>query len=296
MKITFAYPWINAGSPDGKGLTDALKDLTYSLRSLEQHYCGQFNVAVVGDCPPNLGGLIYIPHARRGKPGQLPKALDAVDKMRLMLACPHITDTFVYMSDDVVLNQPTTFDMLRTLIARADTAGLAAKRDTSSAHHQVRLNTLQALQQAGVAQPYDYETHLPRVFVKRKMHEVLHRYQPDANRLMLSTLYYNHHFPGQQPDHVIGPHDPLKAFVGGQGNDYTVGCPPTLGRSEALAWYQQQLGHRWVVNWNDQGVRHGLRLYLNHRFPDRSVFETSDHCWVWDPTTVDAKPVDLVLP
>lgn len=291
--IDIVIPWINHGTPDKRGFTPANRELTYVLRSIEKHIVGTYRVTVVGDCPPNLGGIQYIPHMRRAQ-AELPpmpngsrlypKAVDAVDKMRLVLACPHIGEQFVYWYDDQVLHERTTAAELAQVYSIGELRGelLEYRGDGSHAHLRHKQATLQALKQAGYPAPiWDFETHVPRMFTKRHMARVLDRFKPEQDRLLLPTLYYN-----TSPDrigttpHVLTKLDQVAALFRAHDTERTHGQPPP--GTDPIEHTARLCAGKRFINWNERGMHAGLQGYLRRTFPHRSTHEDRTDAYVWD--------------
>lgn len=266
--MDFVYPWINTGPA-------AEKELAYSVRSVEEMYCGSFRIIIVGDCPPRMGGIIHLPHKRLPDPDR-PKALDAVRKMERILACPHIQEDFCYMYDDVVLLQPTTDEHLRHLHAVRELHGEAF----TSKHGRMLTATYQAMKAAGHGRVWNYETHTPRVFNKQRMRQVLERYRPAQGRLLLPTLYFNHHWPKATPE-LLSALNPIKAgFYGNPADPYSLPTAPTDDEVFAAAHYATQCRGRRYLNWDDRGLHPGLIRFLRNTYPNPSTCERDGRAWV----------------
>lgn len=280
-----AYVWVHLGRDR------AVEDLRYSLRSLEQNWGdgpGQtFRVFIVGDRPPHWHDMMHVPHTHESSAVnglRFPKAVDAVRKMKEILRCADIGERFLYMSDDIVLLKPTGPQYFDKLIAQSEFTG--QENFSISRFGKLMENTYKALKAYGLKRVFHYETHMPRLFEKRKMWEVIQRFDPEKNLLLLPTLYYNYHYPGQQPT-LLHKLDNVKvAFLGADG-------PHTYPRSRhtdpelACAYHLDLMLGKRFLNWNDNGIRdHGLFYALTRMFPEPSSFEVARRNAPPNPLTI----------
>lgn len=265
-RTDFVFVWINADE-------HAAEDLKYALRSIEQHWTGDFRVTIVGEQPPKLANLVHLPHTRvQGQ--EHAKAVDAVRKLECIINARHIMERFVYTYDDCYLLQP--MDELYMSMRRAvrevpadwQPVGLGSKKHTNA-----KWETIKALREAGFKRIWDYETHTPRMFEKRKLQEVLDLYRPAERHLLVPTLYYNHHYRHQEPQ-ILHPLDTCKVVFEGKHNSVSV--PPALGLDPqaGMRHYAQALVGKHFWNHNNRGINHPALQYLRHSlWPEPSVFE-----------------------
>lgn len=264
MGTDIVYVWINAGpfAPD---------DLKYSLRSVEQNWVGNFRVSIVGDRHPGLKEFWHIPHTRMEDP-HLPKALDSVRKMEAIINTPYIQEGFVYMYDDTYLLRPMDQMYIRQRVALREIPADWSVLGTNRKHQLQLYETVKALRQHGFKRVWDYETHTPRWYEKRKMQEVIDTYRPAGNRLLLATLYYNHHYKHQEP-RLLRPNDECKVVFAGRRTD---GVPPapTTNPMMAMEHYRSHIGTNHFWNHKDGGISDVGLQYLRHSlWPEPSSFE-----------------------
>jgi hypothetical protein len=268
MLKDIVYVWVNAGP-------HATTDLRYSLRSLEDNWLGQFQVTIVGDNPPGATGFWHLPMDRLPDP-HLPKALDAVRKMQAICNARHIGERFAYWYDDVYLLRPVDTAFLERRVATQEITKDMVIKGGARKHAQQVLRTAQVLFDAGFKRVWNYETHTPRVFEKRKMQEVLDLYRPAGNRLLLPTLYFNHFHRNQEP-HIISRLDDVKAgFYGITDCPRSFPPAPTTDDLKARDTYAQQCIGKAYLNHNDRGIDVGLQYLRHSLWPEPSSFELQD--------------------
>jgi hypothetical protein len=265
MGTDFVYQWLNCDE-------HAATDIKYSLRSLEQNWLGNLRVTVVGDRPKDFGQMFHIPHQPVQTPHQQ-RALDAVRKMEAVLGARHIQERFVMMHDDHYLLRPMDemYVMRRRAVSEIDP--LWEPTDANRKHKRLLYETAKALREKGFTRVWNYETHIPRMYEKRKMAEVIDIYRPAGNRLLLATLYYNHHYRHQEPE-LMHPYDDCKVAFFGSREKHTVPPPLTSDTDAAMAYYAQALIGKHFMNHNNRGIADFNLQYLRHSlWPEPSVFE-----------------------
>ena len=120
---------------------------------------------------------------------------------------------------------------------------------------------------------WNYETHIPRMYDKRKLGEVMDIYRPAGNRLLVATLYFNHHWPNQEPEMMHMLDDVKVAFFGSRDRG-TVPPAPTANVEEGMAYYAKHLVGKHFMNHNNRGIADFNLQYLRHSlYPNPSVFE-----------------------
>jgi len=250
----------------------AAHDLKYALRSLEQHWMGNFRVTIVGDKPPGLQRFYHLPHQRMAAT-EHPKALDAVRKLEAIVAAPHIQQRFVYAYDDTYLLRPVDELYLAKRRAVREVPDTWTVGDAGKVHKVALFNTVQCLRDHGFKRIWDYETHMPRVFEKRKLQEVMDLYKPAERRLLVPTLYFNHHYRHQEPE-LLSPLDDCKVVFYGRHSKDSVPPAPTTDSAAAIAYYAKHCVGKHLWNHNNNGMRDVNLQYLRHSiWPDASAFE-----------------------
>jgi len=266
--ISFVYPWINPGG-------FAEKELRMSLRSLEQNVIGDYRVFVIGDCPATLADIVYVKHDRTLAVDHA-KCVDAVRKLELAIATKQIGEHFVYMADDIALLAPFQPADLHERFALYEV--MPGQMPLNKMNDALVLRTVNALRERGLKRVWYYETHMPRLFEKRKLQEVISLYKPAENGLMIPTLYFNHHFPEQEPT-LLHKIDNVMARCIGRDSDTTFGPHP--GKPAAVkSYYLRVLKGKRYLNWNDDAISQGFVDALLTLFPTKATHETSTNAYV----------------
>lgn len=265
----FVYVWIQR---DGDDI--AKDDLRYSLRSLEQNWAGGIRATIVGDNPGFTGQVWHAPH-QRADVLHLPKAYDAVRKMEAIIGIPYVQERFVYMYDDIHFLRPVDEMYLsRRRAVKEIPAGWTGGVGTRK-HQEAKANTVRCLRENGFTRIWDYETHMPRFFEKRKMLEVIHTYNAAERRLLLPTLYFNHHYKGLEPE-ILSPHDDCKVIFCGRMDGVSVPPAPTTNELKAMHFYRQHTIGKHFWNHNNKGIGHpGLQALRYVLWPNPSAFEVA---------------------
>lgn len=262
------YVWVHAGDR-------AVEDLRYSLRSVEENWMrGSYRVFIVGDRPPHWGDFMHLPHAHESSKERglkYPKAVDAVRKMKAILDCPQIGEQFVYMSDDVALLRPLDAEYLA--VRRAALELDPAQKVGGTKWRTWIWNTYEALKQAGCTRVWNYETHLPRVFEKRRMREVIARFDPEKNHLLLPTLYFNY-FHKDQPPELLHKLDNVRVVFFDTEDGLSHGRSREREPERACAYHLDRMRGKHLLCWNNNGMKDpGLFYAIHALFPRKSAFE-----------------------
>lgn len=255
MGTDFVYQWIDC---DAHSVTD----LQYSLRSLESNWIGNYRVTLVGDKPRGYADLYHVPHTKLEKEHDA-RALDAARKLETITRMRHIQEQFVLMHDDNYLLQP--MDMMYLLRRRAVNEVDLDKEPAphSRKWNKLLFNTARCLRDKGFKRVWNYETHIPRVYEKRKLAEVMDLYRPAGNRLLTATLYFNHHFRHQEPE-LLHPHDDCKVAFFGTHDRNTVGPAPTKDVQQGIRYYLQHMVGKHFMNHNMRGMADPNLQYARH--------------------------------
>ncbi len=267
----FIYPWLFTG-------TEALWDLRYSLRSIDAHFDGGYQVLLIGDRPPGFGNGIWSQLHTKQPSDFFPRCLDVNRKMEWVLQCPWVGEEFVHIHDDQLLVDHCTLNTLRRRVARNEVKSDDLGYGGSAQHTRLVQRTVAALREAGVQRVWNYETHLPRVFNTQKMREVFEKFKPTENRLLYSTLYYNWVHKDTPPDALLGPLDNIKAAYYGMAHadGYSI---PRLPREMHPALKEQQLYNsmfgKAFLNYNNKGRTPELLNVLKRMFPLPGPYEVA---------------------
>lgn len=268
-RTSFVVPWINTG-------TDAMWDLRYMLRSIDQMWMGEYNVYVLGDQPPGFKDLWHV-KATREKDPFFPRCLDVCTKMEWACKFPRITERFVYQYDDNFYLRPSDLDIVDQRVAMREMTD--ANLGGGTKHRQLKKRTYQALKQAGLQRVWDYETHTPRVFEKQRMLQVFEKFKPAENRLLFSTLYYNWFWPNQEPQ-ILSRFDSVAVHfygLGASGGCIHPRADINATMEEAEAHYRRALVGKQFLNYGDPGRHPALLNVLKAEFPEPSPFESIRH-------------------
>jgi hypothetical protein len=264
LHTDIVIPWVNADA-------HAPHDLKYTLRSINQMWKGLYRVVLIGDKPTHLTGFKHLPMERTND-AHLPRALDAVRKIQAAIDCKEIQQRFVWTYDDIIFLRPVGMDDLTLRVGMyeltPDHMGYG-----SGGHRQAMRKTYQALKDRGLRRVYNYETHMPRVYEKRRLQEIIDIYRPASNRLLIPTLYFNHFHPNEEPILMKDRPDLLARFVGESRSPYDIPPAPTTDNERAIPWYLEQLRGKRMLNWNNSGMRVGLQYTRHKLFPDESEHE-----------------------
>ena len=164
-------------------------EIEWSIKSVRQNYPGA-NCWVVGDDPGF--GVKHIPCEPILKhPSGPAPTVDAIKKFRAIIQS-EVGEEFVLMYDDVYLMQPikdfnTTYgyskvDNYKTYL-----------RKWSRSYRNIWRNTYEKIEVVlDGRQMWDWETHLPRLFNKFQLEDVLNAYSCDDKQLIATSLYAAH--------------------------------------------------------------------------------------------------------
>ena len=177
--MQFVYFYVRA--PD-KG-----EELRLSMASVRKNFVGTPSFVVVGEQPPWYDGAM-IPMKQflgiRDSPARMPFR----DTQKKIIECsvnPMIEDEFVWIMDDCYMMKPTTIQQMRT--PRYDPW---YRINVKTVWHQLIRITFACLKKNGKSN-LQYGTHLPHVFVKEKLREMIRQYDFPNQLLLFEILYGN---------------------------------------------------------------------------------------------------------
>lgn len=229
------------------------KELLYAIRAWEKHL-PDVMIILVGDTLPELNEkVLHIPH----KPMSDNPQIDVASKMAAAIASDLVPEVFVWSNDDIYC--VSDIQPAELLLLKAMPGGLAAKGSSNGIYRENALRTLKALKAAGIEKPYDYATHTPVVFEKSKLADTLATYKCTKEGHLVSSLYFNTHFPKVKP--VILDNS-------GRGSVVASVFRPNPNPQVMPTIFATQ---KWVNN-NDPGWK-AVEPYLVKMFPDKSAFE-----------------------
>ncbi|MDQ0316413.1 hypothetical protein [Amorphus orientalis] len=209
------------------------RELRYSLRSLVN--LPHDSVFIAGEIQPWVRNVTHISLPQRDT-----KYANARANILAAARDERVSDDFILMNDDfyVLSPQETVAPM-----HQGDMDAFMATFPHRRAYWELMVSTRELLQSLGITRPKFYELHVPTVYNKRKLLEMVDRF--DGREYMMRTVYHNLYRSGGRK------RDDVKKHKVGQEiteTDY-------LSSSNAMI------------------KRQSFKSYLHARFPERSVYE-----------------------
>lgn len=229
-------------------------ELLYAVRSWEKHFKGLGKVVVIGDSLPWFGkDIIHIPH----KPVSTNPQIDTADKMATAIASDLVPEVFVWSNDDIY---PVS-DLIEADLEffKAVKGNLTQRGEPGSEYRANATRTRKALQSLGVANPFDYDCHAPVVFEKAKLAETLAKFACQKEGHLVSSLYFNTHYPGVKP-----------VLVDNGANGSIIASVWSANPNQEIL--ERVFRERKFINNNDRGWPH-VKPFLEKLFPEKSRFE-----------------------
>jgi hypothetical protein len=258
--IDFIYPYVLG--------EDKFEELRYSLRSLEKHYADPFRVVIVGDKPEWCQNVIHVPVERQtGMKENL--TYDAVWKLITICKSDMISGIFVRMYDDIYLLRNMDFKFLSLMKANYNATDRMNRTDgTQSDVWLGQLHrTYTTLLESGQKTIWNFETHLPEVFLKSIVLWILEKYNVLEQRLLITTLYNNICWQeGDQEPWLVDIKTNIKAGFYGSNTNYS-------HKSSDAGNIRSILKGKYFLNHNDEGLNPGLIEVIKELFPNKSSFE-----------------------
>lgn len=167
-------------------------EIEYSIKSVRQNFPGA-RCWVVGDDPGF--GVNHIPCEQVEKHERgYPVEIDVVRKFRKIIES-EIGDEFILMYDDIYLLQPMDIFDFRVTYGRCVIEDVEEYgRGWSRSYKMLWRNTYRIIENV-VTVMYDWETHLPRLYDKYQLEQVLNAYDCDNVPLIATSLYAAHYIP-----------------------------------------------------------------------------------------------------
>jgi hypothetical protein len=224
-------------------------ELRLALRSWCKYAMFDFNIILVGDKPNWYTGDHIATTPIRGR--QYTRAYDIANKIRHIVGSEIITDHFIYSYDDIYAIAPVKREYFDLIVAESHMA--SATYLGSGKWNELLERTYKAVT---LDQMYNYETHLPRMFNKKRLENIYNAYELEVNPLLFSTLYYNEYF--KEPDIVMNKSNEIKAFL-----------PGKCTREQIIDKCKGKIFlNNTNVAWNNS-----LSAYLKNLFPEKCRFE-----------------------
>jgi hypothetical protein len=157
------------------------EELRYSLRSLKNIDHGR--VWVFGGAPAWLTGVEFVETDQSGV-----KRVNTHAALKLACAHPDISDEFILMNDDFFIVESCDIPVAHMGSLTEAKADYAARYPNSN-YTQWLNGTAAVLTAQGIDDPLSYELHIPMVFDKALLGEILTTY--DTPGLLYRTIYGN---------------------------------------------------------------------------------------------------------
>jgi hypothetical protein len=245
-------------------------ELRYTLRSIAM-YCEDWvnDVWLIGD-KPAWANVNHIPMKRR-KNIKYNCWHDTRDKTIAVIEDERISEDYILWYDDIVCLEDISLDDIATHKAVCDLGKVDIDKrfgDTGGRYRQLLKNTVKRLQAESLP-TWNYETHLPRLFHKGRMAEVLDYFNLRSEiaelPYMLPTCYYNYYFPEAQPESIAG-FDTKWKMIARPAEQYESICK----RAGTAKW----------LNYNNSSLSKCLKQYIPERFCEACEYEKGNDLWV----------------
>lgn len=201
--ISFVYPFWQGGAN--------YDELRWSIRSIYQNFIpapGQtFNIVIVGDQPIIRktsktwydGPIIPCPRISKGKTFR-PKLKDALNKWRTALDSDLVSDTIVWMMDDIYFIKPFTLGQLAIPRAfKKKTATSLLNWKEKSGFSSAKKRSIELLLNAGLPS-WDFATHLPHVVERDRVLKIFNDFKVEQNEVLWEIIYENYYLGKRQPE------------------------------------------------------------------------------------------------
>ncbi|WP_439473821.1 hypothetical protein [Algoriphagus formosus] len=228
-------------------------ELLYAVRAWQKYFKELRRIIIVGDAAPWFGkDIIHIAHKRVNTNPQI----DVADKLATVIASELVNDAFVWSNDDIYPVAPVYPE---DILVRKAMGTLSEKGAAGGVYRDNSIRTVQALTKLKLARIYDYATHMPVAFEKSKLAETLAEYKCQKEGFLISSLYFNTHFPDERP--IITRNDDRGSIV---ASVWSSSPNPSI--------LKRVFEERKFINNNDKGWPHVLP-YLKNLFPEKSRWE-----------------------
>jgi hypothetical protein len=208
QQVTVCIPYVKALAQGN--------ELQLALRGWDLNFRENFNVVIIGDREDWMNDLVHVIECERISKNP---PLDVVNKMLLAINSDQVTEKFIWANDDQYLVSPcmlADFEILKC-------AGRLGETDFGSSLYQQNKAKTAALLLRENLSTIDFSTHIPVVFEKQKLKEVIEKYNLVEDPHLVTTIYHNYWFPGFVPYNSEIPealeNDNLKVGVYRKGAD-----------------------------------------------------------------------------
>lgn len=247
---SIVIPYVNSTA-----LGDELK---YAVRSIALNAGFPFKLFIVADRLPDWASdeLLLI-EAKQVVGQKYAKAFDAVEKLKAAVGDERVDDLFIYSYDDTVfLSKVASFDFLNVAVAQLSSPEkIRAMKSGSTIWKEVLSNTFERLK-ANKLPTFNYETHLPRLFEKKRISTIIKKFGFQRRPYLFSTIYFNYFNP--QPEFLLNGLPLYKADI---------------REPLAIRQIEEVTKGKLFLNYNDKGLNVNLKEFLSEKFPEKSRFE-----------------------
>lgn len=242
--VTVVYPY-SKYSVQGK-------ELMYALRSLRKNVRFGINVVVIGDHEDWFSEEItFIPHERTSENTQV----DLVEKLKLAIKSPDVTDTFILSAADIYFMQPVSMAHIELpKVSGLIDISMYKGIDADNASH-----TLSLLKKENLP-CLNYDTNTPVVFNKELLDDLISAI-PDklTQGCLLTSLYYNSQ-----------PYPTLPVLLDWPTDQVLL---PVVSQRPEEKKVVELLTHKPFLYNAASGYSEWLVDFLERSFPDTSDFE-----------------------
>lgn len=178
------------------------REAWFSIRSVKKFFNQNPVCYTVGD---RVGGAKNI-QADTVTGVRFAKALDSINKLKIICKDKKISDDFVYMYDDIVFARDFGINHIGIIRAN-DHIGKWSEYfknkpgEPDPKFKQLLYNTYKVLRQHKLP-TFNYETHTPRIYNKERILQIIERFDLENTPLLFNTLYFNTFF--KKPEAFIG--------------------------------------------------------------------------------------------
>lgn len=227
------------------------EELKYALRAWDKHLPG-CKIILIGDKPDYVSELVH--HIEGLELGSNPQ-IDVAKKLMQAIASEEVSSSFIFTNDDIYPIAPVDLEDLALLRCN----GILGQKKNATVGYLEKTNATIAALSAENYPLFDYGTHLPVIYSKYSLAQILAHFKAEEKGLLISSVYFNSVFYDQAPEIVKGNAD---------GN-YVAYIYRANPNKELL---QKVFETRKFVNHNSDGYAPTLPL-LEKYFPEASKFE-----------------------
>lgn len=252
-KLDIVIPYI-MGPNDGWELRHVLRSIEMNLNTKQE-----LVVWLIGDKPDWCKNVKHVPVERITGMDYM-SFYDTINKIYTACLQEDMGPGFVYMYDDTYFIAPTTTKDIYQLKALEDMSKIKEwfkKGNASRKWKNLLKKTLQILQKE--EKPiYNYETHTPRYYNKKKALQLIQEYGLLGDPLQFATLYYNNYYRDKKPRILMPWGDGVKLGV---------------YRPFPLEVLKEKLRDNKFLNYDPPSLTQDMKELIGWLFPDKSKYE-----------------------